>query len=63
MAQVDVTIKKTKIKTGFLFIIPLYRILQKCSKTSEQFLLIGRWLPNTKKKKSVSVPRCPRCDM
>ena len=27
------------------------------------FLLNGRWLPNTKKKKSVSVPRCPRCDM
>ena len=37
MAQVDVTIKKIKIKTGFLFIIPLYRTLQKCSKTSKQF--------------------------
>jgi len=37
MAQVDITIKKIKIKTGFLFIIPLYRTLQKCSKTSEQF--------------------------
>ena len=35
MAQVNVTIKK--IKTGFLFIIPLYRTLQKCSKTSKQF--------------------------
>ena len=30
-------ITETFISTGFLFIIPLYRTLQKCRKTSEQF--------------------------
>ena len=30
-------ITETFISTGFLFIIPLYRTLQKCSKISEQF--------------------------
>ena len=30
-------ITETFISTGFLFIIPLYRTLQKCSKTSKQF--------------------------
>ncbi len=46
----------------------LYHFIGLCRSAAESpssFLLIGRWLPNTKKKKkkSVSVPRCPRCNM
>ena len=44
-------ITETFISIGFLFVIPLDRT----AKSPSSFLLIGRWLPNTKKKK--------RCDL
>ena len=64
MAQVDITIKKIKIDWISFHYYHFIGLCRSPAESPSSFLLIGRWLPNTKKKKkSVSVPRCPRCNM